>query len=59
MMVLMQSQVLPSPLVGEGVPKGRVRGIDKSDPSSDFASLSHLLPQGEKEEACLHSVLFS
>jgi hypothetical protein len=43
----------PSPLAGEGGPKGRVRGrTGLSDrpfnPSSDLAPRGHLLPQGEK-----------
>jgi isoleucyl-tRNA synthetase len=41
---------VPSPLEGEGDPKDRVRGIEMSNPSSDFASLSHARAQGEKEE---------
>jgi ATP-dependent helicase HrpB len=40
-------------LLGEGVPKGRMRGMKMIGiyPSSDLTSLAHLLPQGEKENS--------
>jgi len=58
----MQAVLFPSPLAGEGAPKGRMRGISPKAKMSIHPltragfSPAHPLPQGEREESTLASV---
>ncbi len=52
--VAMSGTILPSPLVGEGDPKDRMRGNSFLSKHPSPAPLGHPLPQGERERNNVH-----